>query len=152
MLNLRNAVPTDCEMVFEWANDPLSRAMSNNPEPLVWESHKAWFARKLEDKDCVIYIGEDDGQPVALCRVEVVDGVGVVSVIAAVRGKGYGSDVINQGSQRALQHLPITTITASIKAENIPSIKMTEKAGYIKDGELWILTTPSLSEHTPSRE
>jgi len=43
-VTLRTASLADCELVFDWANDPVTRAMSFNQAQITRAEHVAWFA------------------------------------------------------------------------------------------------------------
>ena len=49
LLDLRRAGPDDCATLWEWANDPLTRAQSFSPTAIPWDSHVAWFEARLAD-------------------------------------------------------------------------------------------------------
>ena len=50
-VRLRRAEANDSRMIWSWANDPLTRAVSFSSDPIPWESHVEWFrgaARRFE--------------------------------------------------------------------------------------------------------
>jgi RimJ/RimL family protein N-acetyltransferase len=48
---LRPATIDDCDLYFQWANDPEVRANSFNQEPIPYDAHVRWFYQKLDFKD-----------------------------------------------------------------------------------------------------
>ena len=58
-LHLRQAEQKDCRLLWEWANDPATRAASFSTETIPWEQHQAWFEDKMKDPNCLLLIGEN---------------------------------------------------------------------------------------------
>ena len=44
--------------IFEWRNDDYTRAMYINGERIAWEDHNTWYAKILESKKSIIYLGK----------------------------------------------------------------------------------------------
>ena len=58
-LNLRDIVAGDVRLLWEWANDPITRAASFSSTPIPWGSHADWFDQKLKDEKCLFFIAFD---------------------------------------------------------------------------------------------
>ncbi len=88
-LRARAATPADRELLFGWANDPLTRRMSFRPQPVAWEEHVRWFERMLGDPEVLLMIGEawEAGAWVPLGQVRT-DGDGTVSLGLEPRFRG----------------------------------------------------------------
>lgn len=130
-MRLRRATARDARFLFDLANDPLTRAMSFSTDPIPWDTHVAWLDRVLADSDRRLWVGELDGEPVAMGRLDAIDGQEVVSVALAPahRGKGLAVHLVQALGQAA--RLPLV---AEIKAENVPSIRAFEACGFTPDG------------------
>jgi len=137
LLRLRPARAEDCRIVWEWANDPLVRSQSFASDPIPWESHVAWFKRALRDPDMRLYIAESSA-PVGLARFESRNGETLISVTiaAAYRGRGLGSELTKLASSEMLRNPSVAAIHAYIKPENPASIAMVVAAGYERGGEV----------------
>jgi hypothetical protein len=80
-LFLRAANKNDCQRIWEWANDPIARAMSFASETIPWDIHVRWFASKVSHPDCLFLIAEDqDGRPVGQTRYDIHGQEAVVSL------------------------------------------------------------------------
>jgi RimJ/RimL family protein N-acetyltransferase len=132
-LTYRKAVSGDVMLVYNWANDPLSRANSYFSEPIALETHKSWFGKKLADKNCSIYIAEMNGTPAGLVRYEVSVEHAVAGILLdqAFRGSGLAVDLLKDTAKNYFKEHS-QPILAYIKQENTASVRSFEKAGYKK--------------------
>lgn len=65
-------------------------------------------------------------------------------------GKGYAAEIVGAGTQYAFEILKLSTIVAVTYEENVPSQKVLEKNGFVRDGiygDKDILFRKSFSEH-----
>ena len=60
---LRDAVPTDRDVVLQWRNHPEVRAVSLNQHVISDEEHAAWWEKTQEDPTRHLLIYERDGIP-----------------------------------------------------------------------------------------
>lgn len=130
---LRAATPADARRLFDWANDPATRAASFAPEPIPWETHRAWLARRLDDADTLLFVAHSDGVPVGQVRFDrASDDEAVVSVSIApeARGRGLSPAVIDAGSREAFARWPVRRIRAEIRAANGASLAAFTDAGF----------------------
>lgn len=134
---LRRARPDDVRLLWEWANEPDVRAVSFNPAPIPWESHQGWFAARLRDPDCVLFVALDAAdwaeQPVGQVRLDVSGAEATVSVSlsAAARGKGLGREVIATACRKLFAARPaVGAIHAYIRADNEASLRAFAAAGF----------------------
>ena len=133
-LQLRPAKRNDCQLLFEWVNDPAVRETSFSSAPIPWEQHEAWFASKQNDSACRILIAEDEeGKPVGQFRVDfrsTEEGEIDVSLSRNFRGTGYGSLLIDLGVRSVFAETTMDRLNAFVKAENNASRKAFEHAGF----------------------
>ncbi len=144
---LRPATAEDAERLWEWANDPVVRAVSFHPDPIPWETHLAWLRRKLEDERVVLFIAETDAGPAGMARFErEPDGGAVVSVIvaASARGRGWGAKIIAAGTRRFAETTGCPFVRAYIKPDNRASVSVFERAGYGPAEDVQMAGTPAL--------
>ena len=138
-LRLRRAEDADCRLLWQWANDPETRAASFSSGPISWEQHKAWFRHKQNDPDCRILVGEDaNGRLVGQFRVDWrSDGEGEidVSISPDCRGFGYGNLLIELGTRRAFSETKGQRLHAFVKPDNQASRRTFERAGFSRVGE-----------------
>ena len=133
-LRLRPARDSDSHLLWEWSNDDEVRASAFSRDPIGWEEHQQWVARKLEDADRRTFIGLDaDDHPVGQVRFDLnPDGETEVdiSVSRSWRRRGYGTEILRLACAKVLRVTPKARIVAHIKAENVSSIRTFEKAGF----------------------
>jgi UDP-2,4-diacetamido-2,4,6-trideoxy-beta-L-altropyranose hydrolase len=118
LLELRPARSEDARTLWDWANDPGTRAQSFVQEPIPWDRHVAWLDERLADPDVGIYLAGDADGLVGQVRVAPVDprhedggrgepvGVEVGVVVApARRGRHLAGPLIDAGVRRATREL-----------------------------------------------
>ena len=126
-LSFDRAQASDVKLVFDWRNDPVSRAAAHNSEPLVWEKHGLWFDAALKNSEREIYIVKHEGIPVASIRRDRHQGHWLISIVVAPeqRGKGIAKALLWQFVRKFSDiHF------AEIKPSNIASIKIFSEAGF----------------------
>lgn len=147
-LTLRRPRHADSELLWEWANDPLVRRFSFQSDPISWQHHEQWFARKMRDPNCALWIAHDrDGRPVGQVRFERQDDDAVsiaISIAADSRGKGYAAQLLRLGLRRASHVFPGCVAHASIKVENAASVRAFESAGFSLAGRAAIQGSDAL--------
>jgi RimJ/RimL family protein N-acetyltransferase len=132
-IRLRPVRPEDCRLIWEWANEPATRAASFSDEPIPWEQHQGWFAAKLDDTGCLFFIALDAaGEPVGQVRLDIDGDVAVISIglASGCHGLGYGPEVIRRAVRELLASRPVERIDAFIRAENTASYRAFLKAGF----------------------
>jgi UDP-2,4-diacetamido-2,4,6-trideoxy-beta-L-altropyranose hydrolase len=132
-LELRSANAGDVHLLWEWANDPQTRANSFLSSPIPWDAHQAWCRAKLEDPLCSLWIASDrDHGSVGCVRLERTgrEATISVSVDAKARGRGYGGNIIRMACEEIFRTSEVGTIHAFVKPENIASFKVFASAGF----------------------
>ncbi|WP_178991511.1 GNAT family N-acetyltransferase [Winogradskyella schleiferi] len=132
MLNFRDAVESDCDLYYKWANDALVRKNSLNTDFISLEDHIKWFKNKIQNPDVIMYVfSNEDGLPVGQVIIELKnDWVSIgQSVAKEHRGKKYSSELLTKSTNDYLARFPERTIVSVVKATNIPSLKMSINSG-----------------------
>ena len=136
---LRKALESDMLKVFELANDPIVRSNSFNKSKIELEDHKKWFSKKLSDPNCFFFICEDhqSKQFIGYVRAEHKDNEWELSIALSkiYRGKGYGTQMINDACEQIKNTNPNSKIIAWVQEKNIGSIKSFNKAGFVQISE-----------------
>ena len=71
LLKLRKVTQEDCELLWQWANDPIVRAASFRSDSILWEDHFEWFNKKLHSFNCYYFIAVNKlEEPVGQIRFE----------------------------------------------------------------------------------
>lgn len=136
-LILRRVTKSDCELLWEWINDPDVRASSFRSEYIPIEEHQHWFFGKIKDCKFFQLIGlNDDNTPVGQVRFDICEDEAEVDVSVArkYRGKGYSPELIRKGIQALLKETKVRTVHAFVKSENKASLQAFLKAGFVSQG------------------
>jgi UDP-2,4-diacetamido-2,4,6-trideoxy-beta-L-altropyranose hydrolase len=147
MLTLRPVRADDCRLIWEWANDHVTRAQSFSTEPISWEEHSAWFEAKQTDPLSRFYIAEDENAaPIGQVRYQIEGETAVISVSLAPnqRGLGYSTEIIRLGTQELWTTTTVNLIYAYIKPDNCVSISAFTKAGFVNAGTTEVQGYPAL--------
>jgi len=137
-LAIRAAAAADARLLFEWVNDPETRAQSFSSAPIAWETHRAWVDRLLADPARRLYIIMAPGEePVGQARFEPGEGgetVISISLAPAWRGRGLAAPAIRLATERARRDLGFELVQAYIRTGNSASRRAFASAGYIEKG------------------
>lgn len=157
-LSLRLAKEEDMFLIFDWTNDPITRENSFNSEVVPLDLHKAWFEKKLQNKDCQFFICYSGEEPIGQIRFERrKDNAQVISFCIAptARGKGWGGKVVEVGMQKVAALNDHTTFVGYVKNNNAASLRIFQKLGYQQepaqehpDAYLFTLSLPPANPST----
>ncbi len=136
----RSVRDEDADLLFAWANDPVTRQQSFSHAEITRAEHEAWFARRQGDPGChhFILMAREDGAayPAGVLRLQRDErhpGVYTVSysVAPAWRGRGCGSLILLL-ALRLADALPAdcAALYGEVREENTASLRCFEKAGY----------------------
>jgi UDP-2,4-diacetamido-2,4,6-trideoxy-beta-L-altropyranose hydrolase len=139
-LRLHKAHPADCELLYDWRNEPLAREMSLNSDLIAWESHARWFEARLRNPDVELFIASIDGLPAGQARLEYTGDEAVLSysVEPVLRGLGFGKAIVQNALQCAGRQ-PAAGFVARVKATNAASRRIFESLGWsdsVEGGEI----------------
>ncbi len=142
---LRAIEPSDVEAIYRIENDERLWGVSETKTPFSLQVIKDYVANAhldiYEVKQLRLVICElDSGKLLGLVDLFDFDaynlraGVGILIEKEASRGKGYGAESLNLLMQYAKQHLGLHQLYANIGEDNLPSVALFEKQGFIKVG------------------
>jgi UDP-2,4-diacetamido-2,4,6-trideoxy-beta-L-altropyranose hydrolase len=132
-IRLREAIESDSQLLFEWANDAEARASSFSSAPIPWEQHEAWFAEKLHKLGALMFIAVNGEEtPIGLLRCDILDKSAVLSVNVdrQFRGRGYGIAILSLGLEELFRATRVEKIMAYVKPENLASVRLFTKSGF----------------------
>ena len=133
MIYLRRACAEDVDLIFRWANDPLTRANAFSTEQIAYTEHVRWFEGVMNSRDAAMFIMMDDDNPVGQVRIDIDGSVAEIdySIAPELRSQGYGQKIIGLLSEKVSRDFPdVCTLSAKVKPENVPSRKVFEAEGY----------------------
>lgn len=141
-LELRLANPGDCELLWQWANDPGVRAMAFNTDPIPFEDHQAWFASKIRSSSSLILLAAQAGAPVGQVRFDADDDDGDarswvidISLAPEYRGRKLALEVLQKALVLFRRAHNDAVAVAWVKSGNAPSARLFEAAGFQSDGD-----------------
>jgi len=146
-VELRRATEADCQLLWEWCNDPMVRAHSFESEPITFAEHRRWLGRKVVDPRCALLIAASgDGMPIGQIRYDLTDDEAVVSVSVdeSARGRGHGTELIRLSAEKIFADTSVKIIHAFIKPGNQVSLRAFERCGYRTIGRLAVHEQPAL--------
>jgi UDP-2,4-diacetamido-2,4,6-trideoxy-beta-L-altropyranose hydrolase len=138
-VRLRLATVEDMPLLFHWANDPVVRNNSFHPKTIGWEEHCAWFAAKLQDPACMMFMAlQDGGRPLGVARFDMQGHIATVSVSIAAefRGRGVGGRVISKACAALFAARPVVKVHAYIKQDNVASQHAFTNAGFRREPDV----------------
>lgn len=131
---LRLATHADARLLWEWANDPVTRQASFSTSSIPWEDHLRWLRAHLASPTSLTLVGVDDaGEPVGQIRFERCATVAEVHVSVAPgrRGQGYGATLVRVGAARAFARWgEVREVVGLVKVDNTLSARAFRAAGF----------------------
>jgi L-amino acid N-acyltransferase YncA len=133
-VQLRKAQSEDVDILFRWLNDPVNIAAKlATTVPVPYETHCAWFHKRLEDENSCIWIatlkltdiGQARVQLNSECELEVD-----IYVDPDNRGQGIASSILSELARKCALTWPTTPLVAVIRNENLASMALFARAGY----------------------
>jgi len=136
---IKLATTEDSRDIWSWRNDIQTRAMSITTGKISWESHSSWFKQSLLNPNRFLYVGwlaEED--KIGMCRFDIDNAANIaeISIILtpSMRGKNL-SHILVAGAIKVFQLSNSIPLNATIKKQNIASIKCFTKCGFVFDRE-----------------
>lgn len=139
-LTIRRASELDSRDLFEWRNDPHTRAVSLSTNEVTWEDHERWFSATLANPARHIFIckaildGADES--IGMVRFDLNE-VGAsaevsINVNPSARGRGFGAQTLIAGIDAFLSGEPdVRQLSAQIRESNVASVAIFTKVGFV---------------------
>jgi RimJ/RimL family protein N-acetyltransferase len=152
----RAATLRDARLLWEWRNDPVTRASSRSSGELPWEDHLQWVTASLSRTDRRLLIvegpGGTDGSVVAVGTVRwdlegergpAGDWEVSITVAPDLRGQSLARSVLG-AAELALTEMArsdvarssrtaVTAYLAVVHVDNQASLRLFETSGYLPD-------------------
>ncbi|MDR0581178.1 MAG: GNAT family N-acetyltransferase, partial [Holosporaceae bacterium] len=128
-MKMRKADFQDVENVYLLFIDKTVRAMAKSSDVVSFKDHKTWFNSRIPQDDFFI-LEEENGAFMGQIRIDEKNNENVMSIeiVGRYRNKGYATKAV----KNCLQLTNKNNIIAYIKNNNIPSIKLFQKAGFVR--------------------
>jgi RimJ/RimL family protein N-acetyltransferase len=129
-ITIKEATINDAKILFDWANDPVTRQNSFNSKAISWNDHILWLNKKLINPTSKIYIVHFNEKPVGVVRFDENETTIIgITVAPDHRNMGLGSQILIYACKKFWENNN-TDILAYVKKENISSQHVFEKAGF----------------------
>ena len=135
-VTVRPATVDDARALWEWRNDPATRAASRHHSLVPLEDHLAWLRATLQREDRHLLIGSLDGADVGTLRWDLEgDGEWEVSITVAgeSRGRGMAGALLRAGEQWLAGVTDVRAYLAAVHTTNEPSRRVFVSGGYAPD-------------------
>lgn len=132
VLAIRRVNASDVKLIYDWNNDPITRANSYNQNSIMFEDHEKWFLKKIVDADTVFFMLEYNNMPGGCVRIDNKSEENVIGITVApeFRGKKLATPMLLTATSEYFKIFPSHTITAYIKKTNEASLKSFIGAGF----------------------
>lgn len=136
-MDFREISEEDIDIIYKWANDPVTRSQSYSDGNIKFEEHKEWFEEKVNNSNCCFLIFSNNNKKIGLVRFDLKGRYWVVSINIAPseRGQGYSVRMLKKAG-KYLRERDNRPVHAYIKEQNTPSIKAFESVGYKREEKL----------------
>lgn len=132
-IELRPAIDTDSQKLFEWRNHPTIRAVSRNSMPIAWEDHQKWFDSLKLSKEKTLLVGCVEDKSVGVVRFDTEGDVAEISIYLVPEGgfTGQGRNLLLIAEQWLKAKRPdIKRIKANVLGKNCISQRLFVNANY----------------------
>jgi UDP-2,4-diacetamido-2,4,6-trideoxy-beta-L-altropyranose hydrolase len=134
-VRLRPAGSEDCEAIFQLRNDPNTRCVSHDPEPIPYERHCVWFHESLRNRARILLIAEQEGAKIGVLRYDIEETVALLSIYLApwLHGRGLGSGMLQAGETWMREHHgDVKLFRAVVLERNTRSKALFEGDGFLR--------------------
>jgi spore coat polysaccharide biosynthesis predicted glycosyltransferase SpsG/L-amino acid N-acyltransferase YncA len=149
----RPATLEDSRQLWQWRNDPVTRAGSRSSAEVSWDDHLRWFTASLTRTDRVLLVVEDPAGPVGTVRWDLVpqrDGEPggshewevSITVAPERRGQNLGRPLLRAGEVALAEKTSGVTRSggtevhaylAVVRIDNQSSMRLFETSAYLPD-------------------
>lgn len=141
----RAATLEDARLLWEWRNDPATRASSRSSEEVPWDDHLAWLGDSLNRSDRMLLLVEDEAGPVGTVRWDLArDREGereweVSITVAPQRRRQSLARPLLRAGEVALSEATrssatgVTAYLAVVNVDNDASLRLFETSAYVPD-------------------
>lgn len=136
---IRRAEPRDLLPLWHLANDAGVRSNAFRPEPIPLDGHRVWYRARLASPSSRMWLMEIADTLVGQIRYERIEPeVAEInySVVAAFRGRGVGTALLERTWEAACGELGVRTVRGITLADNAASGGAFLRAGFTDVGRV----------------
>jgi spore coat polysaccharide biosynthesis predicted glycosyltransferase SpsG len=135
-LTARPAGMDDARLLWQWRNDPTTRAGSRSSAEVTWDEHVGWLTASLARSDRVLLVVEQALVPVGTVRWDL-EGKGEWEVSVTVaperRGQSLARPLLHAGEMALSKGTEVTAYLAVVHVDNAASVRLFESSSYVPD-------------------
>lgn len=133
---LREGIISDCEQLFQWRNEMVTRMNSKYRGVISLEDHEKWYNKLLNNDFTKLFLLQLENKAIGQIRLDQKgkDAVISFSIDCKYRGKGYGTKILELVEEEAVKR-QIVNLEAFVRSENIASKKSFMKLSYLIKSE-----------------
>ena len=141
-VKLRWIEENDASVLMELNNNnEIANCVVGNPKKVNYEEQLLWMTKRAEEKNTVRMMIEYDGNAVGTIIINNVDfnnkvGNINIKILPKYHGKKIGANALDIACQYAFEELNLFCLTAHILSDNVASISLFAKKGFMKEGIL----------------
>ena len=141
-VKLRWIQENDASVLMELNNNnEIANCVVGNPKKVNYEEQLLWMTKRAEEKNTVRMMIEYDGIAVGTIIINNVDfnnkvGNINIKILPKYHGKKIGANALDIACQYAFEELNLFCLTAHILSDNVASISLFAKKGFMKEGIL----------------
>ena len=141
----RAATLEDARLLWDWRNDPATRASSRSSHEVPWDDHLVWLRDSLSRADRMLLLVEDEAGPIGTVRWDLTqDREGeraweVSITVAPQRRRQSLARPLLRAGEEALSAMArssatdVTAYLAVVHIDNDASLRLFETSAYIPD-------------------
>lgn len=139
---LRAVEKEDMEFLREMINDTeMEKKVVGWSFPVSKYEQDKWFENQVQNKNNIRYIIEVDGERIGTATITNIDwknrkACHGLKLCSNARGKGYGTDIVMTIMKYVFEELQLNKLYSTILENNIPSLNLYKKCGWLVDGVL----------------
>lgn len=136
----RRATLADTRLLWQWRNDPATRAASKSSAEVAWDDHLLWLTASLPRTDRMLLVVEDPLGPVGTVRWDLERGwegerEWEVSITVAPkrRGQSLARRLLAAAEVALSGWTEVTAYLAVVHRDNDASLRLFETSAYVPD-------------------
>lgn len=137
MISLRKTVEEDIDEIYKYIHSDYVKKYFQGEEEIQLEAHKKWYRFLINSSTHVLYTVSDEKNKFLGCvNFELEGEYAIINIylVKNIREHGYSPKLIKISIEELLsERKEISMIFAYILEENIVSIKVFEKNGFLFD-------------------
>ena len=130
-ISIRDILNSDCNYLFDWANETDTRKNSIDSKPISIEEHIKWFEKRLNNKDSNNFMCLFNNNPAGIVWFDNKREASIISITINpnYRGKKLSSKFLKIAIESFIKNNN-SKIIAYIKPENLASIKAFKNSNF----------------------